>query len=285
MARAQGRTNNSHDLRTLYQHCTEGQRDVLPLLMAFIHLSTHAQELGIAPIEVIPFEAADSVRVESELHFAAIATVMGLPVPRLRAMNPLLCSDRVPPFERLRLPRGERDRFVQLTDSIIRVQQQLHQAPVPPYSGMASAAPVRTADGREAIHYRVRSGDYLGSIAMRFGVKVSQIKTWNKLRSDRISAGDRLLIYVPASQRARYERHSSAPEDEPTNRTVPAVNGANANLPSPVADFTWYTVQTGDSLYGIAQRYPGVEAKDLMQVNGISADIKPGQKLKIPVQP
>lgn len=284
VARAQGRTNNSHDLRTLYPHCTEGQRDVLPMLMAFIHLSTHARDLGIAPIEVIPFEAADSVRVESELHFAAIGTVMGLPLPRLRAMNPLLCSDRVPPLESLRLPRGERDRFVQLTDSIVRVQQQLHQAPVPPFSGMAAAAPVRTADGREAIHYRVRSGDYLGRIAMRFGVRVSQIKAWNKLRSDRISAGDRLLIYVPASQRARYERHTSAPADEPTNRTVPAVNGANADRPTPVADFTWYTVQAGDSLYAIARRYPGVEARDLMKVNGITADIKPGQKLKIPVQ-
>lgn len=284
VARAQARTGNSTDVRTLYPQFGEGQRDVLPLLMACIHLSTHASTLGIAPIAVIPFEEVDSVHTTSELRFAAIAAVMNVPVPRLRAMNPVLCSDRVPSFERFHLPRGERERFVQLTDSIVRMQQQAAPAPL-----FAAVAPTRTDDGpataggREAIHYRVRSGDYLGRIAMRFGVKVSQIKTWNKLRSDRISAGDKLLIYLPASQRARYERHAGGSDDEPVNRTVPPVNGTHATVRTPIADFTWYTVQAGDSLYAIARRYPGVEAKDLMKMNGITANIKPGQKLKIPV--
>ncbi|MBK6831304.1 MAG: LysM peptidoglycan-binding domain-containing protein [Flavobacteriales bacterium] len=122
----------------------------------------------------------------------------------------------------------------------------------------SSVATERTADGREAIDYRVRSGDYLGRIAMRFGVKVSQIKTWNKLRNDRISAGDRLVIYVPASQRDRYERHTVKTTDgEPTNSTAPRPAGTTAGRSTSVADHTWYTVQAGDSLYAIAQRFPG----------------------------
>lgn len=280
VARAQGRTNSSTDYRTLYPHFTEGQRDVLPLLMACIHLSAHAKELGIVPLDVAPMEATDSLRTESELRFAAVATTLGMPLARLRAINPVFCSDRVPAYETFRLPRGEREHFTQLLDSIQRVQQQLREAPV-----VASAVAIeRTADGREAIHYRVRSGDYLGRIAMRFGVKVSQIKSWNKLRNDRISAGDKLVIYVPSSQRARYERHTGkADDDEPVNRTAPKATGTTSHANVPVASFTWYTVQAGDSLYAIARRYPGVEAKDLMKVNGISANIKPGQKLKIPV--
>ena len=280
VARAQGRTNNSTDHRTLYPHFTSGHRDVLPLLMAFIHLSAHAKELGIEPLEVAPMEATDSLRTETELRFAAVATTLGMPVSRLRAINPVFCNDRVPAYETFRLPRGERDRFTQLLDSIQRVQQQLREVPVL----ASSVATERTADGREAIHYRVRNGDYLGRIAMRFGVKVSQIKTWNKLRNDRISAGDRLVIYVPASQRDRYERHTVKTTDgEPTNSTAPRPAGTTAGRSTSVADHTWYTVQAGDSLYAIAQRFPGVEAKDLMELNGISANIKPGQKLKIPV--
>jgi LysM repeat protein len=42
-------------------------------------------------------------------------------------------------------------------------------------------------------------------------------------------------------------------------------------------------VQSGDSLYRIAQRFPGVTAQRIMEVNGISTAIKPGQELKIPV--
>ena len=46
-----------------------------------------------------------------------------------------------------------------------------------------------------AIRYKVRSGDTLGAIAIRYGVSVSKIKSWNRLKSDRISIGQRLLIY------------------------------------------------------------------------------------------
>ena len=43
------------------------------------------------------------------------------------------------------------------------------------------------------VRYRVRSGDYLGKIANKYGVRVSQIKKWNNLRSNKI--GQRLTIY------------------------------------------------------------------------------------------
>lgn len=45
------------------------------------------------------------------------------------------------------------------------------------------------------IVYRVKSGDTLGHIALRYGVGVSQIKRWNKLRSDMLQIGQRLKIY------------------------------------------------------------------------------------------
>ena len=45
-----------------------------------------------------------------------------------------------------------------------------------------------------------------------------------------------------------------------------------------------YKVQSGDSLYSIAKKYPGVSTDDLQTANGLtSADIRPGQVLKIPV--
>ena len=43
--------------------------------------------------------------------------------------------------------------------------------------------------------YRVRSGDYLGKIARKYGVRVSQIKRWNGLRSNNLRIGQRLTIY------------------------------------------------------------------------------------------
>ena len=47
----------------------------------------------------------------------------------------------------------------------------------------------------DRIRYRVRSGDYLGKIAEKYGVGVSQIKRWNGLRSTKLKIGQRLIIY------------------------------------------------------------------------------------------
>ena len=46
------------------------------------------------------------------------------------------------------------------------------------------------------IIYRVVSGDYLGKIAQKFKVKVSEIKRWNNLKTDNINIGDKLIIYT-----------------------------------------------------------------------------------------
>ena len=45
------------------------------------------------------------------------------------------------------------------------------------------------------VRYRVRSGDYLGKIERKYGVRVSQIKGWNGLRSNNLKIGQRLTIY------------------------------------------------------------------------------------------
>jgi len=43
-------------------------------------------------------------------------------------------------------------------------------------------------------------------------------------------------------------------------------------------------VKAGDTLYSIAKAYPGVSANDIMKFNGISTNIRPGMKIKIPKQ-
>ena len=50
----------------------------------------------------------------------------------------------------------------------------------------------------------------------------------------------------------------------------------------PNAEYTIYTVQSGDSLYQIAKKFPGVSAQNIMDFNGIGSNIRPGMKLKIP---
>ena len=50
------------------------------------------------------------------------------------------------------------------------------------------------------------------------------------------------------------------------------------------AEAVIYVVKKGDTLYGIAAKYPGVSAKNIMDYNGIGSNIRPGMKLRIPVR-
>lgn len=103
--------------------------------------------------------------------------------------------------------------------------------------------------------YTVQAGDTLFSIAMRYNTSVAAIKQLNKLTSDTILVGQKLLI----------------PSDSPTAPTV-AVPKASS-----------YIVQAGDSLYTIATRY-GTTLHDLMDLNDIPNPnlIYVGQALAIP---
>ena len=64
---------------------------------------------------------------------------------------------------------------------------------------VALLAPIRAeADARVVV---VRSGDVLGAIANREGVRVSELKAWNNLDSDMIRVGQKLVIRKPSAKK------------------------------------------------------------------------------------
>ena len=119
---------------------------------------------------------------------------------------------------------------------------------------------------QDQIRYRVKSGDYLGKIAERYGVGVSQIKRWNGMRSNDLRVGQRLTIFPRKPYVASTTTKSSS-----TTSSSTASNGSKV-----------HTVQSGDSLWTISKKYPGITIENLREWNGISGNnLKPGTKLKL----
>ena len=127
-----------------------------------------------------------------------------------------------------------------------------------------------------ANYYKVKSGDNLGVIANRFGVNVSDIKSWNSLRGNTIYIGQKLVVYSSKSRQPQTVTTSSA---KPTTEKKESKSSKPVLLAS--GDFITYKVKNGDTLYSIAKRFPGVSANNLMVWNGISANIKVGQDIKV----
>jgi len=101
--------------------------------------------------------------------------------------------------------------------------------------------------------YRVKSGDYLGKIARIYGVRVSQIKQWNGLRSNNLNIGQRLTIYP---------RNPSTNVSVVSQKTTPKTVDINGKKT--------YKVQKGDSLWSISQKFSGVSVQNIKDWNDIS---------------
>ena len=117
------------------------------------------------------------------------------------------------------------------------------------------------------IRYRVRSGDYLGKIANRYRVRVSDLKRWNGLRSNNLRIGQRLTIFTRRPVASKSAKSTAAK----TTKKVIIPPGAKV-----------HTVEEGDSLWTISRKYPGITIENLREWNGISgSNLKPGTKLKL----
>jgi membrane-bound lytic murein transglycosylase D len=284
VTRAQQRAGGATDLRSLYPHFTEGEQEVLPLLMAFIHLSANAEMLGLAPIEIMPWEMADTITATDPVQLKALAQVMRMPLSRIHALNPTLCSGEVPTGHTFHLPRMMGPRYAALTDSVQRLGTAMAQATAQAPRGESEQLVDVVVE--KSIRYTVRSGDNLGGIATKHHVTVRQLRAWNNLRSDRINAGRTLIIKVRKHELVKpTEPEPQLPEDEGpvnSNPTTPTEDRAEKPTTEKSVIGTSYTVQHGDTLYRIAKRFPGLTAQNIMEANGIGTAIIPGQELKIP---
>ena len=124
--------------------------------------------------------------------------------------------------------------------------------------------------------YVVRSGDYLGRISSRTGASVSDIRKWNKLKGNTIYPGQKLTVWMPKGKEVEPEKVAVAPKKEEKKELATASTADGS--------FLTYEVKPGDTLWSIAQKFPGVSADNLKSYNKMDALIKAGEQLKIPTQ-
>ena len=122
-----------------------------------------------------------------------------------------------------------------------------------------------------AVTYTVQPGNTLSGIAYKYGVTVSQLQEWNNISNPNVlSVGQTLKIYTNTSSNSSSSSNST---------TKPTSSSSNKTSSS---SYTTYTVQSGNTLSGIAYKY-GVTVSQLQEWNNISNPniLSVGQTLKI----
>ncbi|KGO06931.1 murein transglycosylase [Dokdonia donghaensis DSW-1] len=231
----------------------------VPAFLATMYLFEYADEHGYTPERApVNYFATDTIHVKQTIALDQVSSIVGIPLEIVQFLNPQYKLDIIPVIENkkyyVRLPIESVGKFVQNEAAIYafaKAELDKREKPLPEV--LAASSQVR---------YRVRSGDYLGKIANKYGVRVSQIKKWNNLRSNALKIGQRLTIY---------------PRKPVTNNAV-----ASKKKSVSLKGKKTYTVQNGDSLWKIANKFPGVSVENIKVWNDISSSrLKPGMKLRV----
>lgn len=274
--RAIRRSGGKRSFWEIYPYLPRETRGYVPAFVGALYTMTYYKEHGIVPENIEIPAHIDTFHIHKMLHFKQVSELTGAPEQELKNLNPQYRHEIVPGNERdyiLRIPYTYANSFIDNEDSLYTYKADEFFNPV-------VIKKIKDGGDGERIIHRVRSGEVLGRIAMRYHVTVRQIKRWNNLRSDNIRIGQRLVIYRggngPSASSASSSSVSSA-SSSAKNATAQKSAGQDSN-----AAYTVYVVKSGDSLYSIAKNYPGISAQNIMDYNGISSRIKPGMKIKIP---
>ncbi|MHA6278981.1 lytic transglycosylase domain-containing protein [Salinimicrobium sp. CAU 1759] len=245
--RRSGGSTNYWNLRPYLPRETAGY---VPAFLATMYIFEYAEEHGFQPPHPrTTYFETDTIHTKKMLTFEQISQVTGVEREMLQFLNPSYKLDVIPFIEdkkySLRLPRNRTGLFVNNENAIYGYAEALEEKKEETHTELVKA---------EAIRYRVRRGDYLGKIAERYGVGVSQLKQWNNLRSNNLRIGQRLIIY-------------------PRKSTATAQTSSSPKI---------YTVRRGDSLWSISKKFPGVTVQEIKNLNNMNSNrLKPGMKLKL----
>ena len=245
--RRSGGSRNYWDLRPYLPRETAGY---VPAFLATLYIFEYAEEHGFQPPQPITtYFETDTLQTKRLLSFEQISEITGVEKELLQFLNPSYKLDVIPYVEeekyKLRLPRSKTGLFVNNEKAI--------------YDYVEAQIPEEEKQLDTKITYRVQRGDFLGKIAEKYGVRVSNIKDWNGLRSNNLRIGQRLTIY--------------------TNGAVADNSGSSSSSDnSPLH----YTVKRGDSLWSISKKFPGVTVQKIKSLNNMRGNtLRPGMTLKL----
>ena len=225
----QQHVNYLDDFWDLYPRLPLETARYVPRFLAALHIIKDPEKYGFYDLELDQPLRSEQVQVKRQMRLKDIARVLNVPAKTLEELNPSLRYKATPnyPFT-LKLPADTGTTFVAKLEEI----------------------PGWKPPKRAYVIHRVRFGETLSEIALKYRVSVRRIVHANHLRSaSRIRAGQRLKIPLRG--------HIVMAKSTPSPR---------------VGSTEHYQVKRGDSLWLIAQRF-NTTVTEIKTLNDMHSDL------------
>ncbi len=285
------RESGSRNFWELKEYLPKETQRYIPKFIAFNYLMYYYHEHDITA--TLPFEDynpnIEYTIIYDELSFDRIAEITDLNIDLIELLNSSYKRNVIPSNSEgyiLSLPSDAMGRFLgtYYSEKVDSLFNGIH-----PRYGVIPRYKVQQSG------YTVRSGDNLYNLARRFDCRITDLKNWNYLKNDRIYPGQRLSVVCKAIDVVPIQRSDKKLEDvpivksetKPSNNDVLAISLVDevryADHFRPKSAIQYYIIEHLISLDEIADMYPGIEAKDLYEINELDEDSKllPGTRLKI----
>jgi membrane-bound lytic murein transglycosylase D len=211
--------------------------------------------------------ATSEYRVQNGETLAGIAKKFHMTINELKSLNNLKKS-YVRPRQRLLVYNGSaRSKF---PDSIT---SENYSAPVSDPD--PEKVNITGSNVESIIVYTVRAGECMALIAQKHGCTVQNIMAWNNLKNQNLLVGQKLKILSSSRETAFSQEHNVKTGSHSDTSNI-------KTTPLPKSKYIWYTVQQGDDLWDIAEKYDAT-VSSIKSLNNITntQHVQVGQKIKI----
>jgi membrane-bound lytic murein transglycosylase D len=252
----------------------------VPNFIAAAYLMTYHAEHNIIPLEAKLHNAElDTMCLKQAVHMTTIAKLISWDLEEIKSLNPVYKTTFIPKTKQPRCITGPFQQIsllVSLEDSLYALEKSIYSPNVvtPPVIRDTSIIIPDSSVSQDTTsnlnkklqYYKVKPGDNLKNISLKYNVSMQQIMEWNGLRTTNIYVGQRLKVY----------------SDEVAVQNQASPSPTNNSTPSPTPKKKYYSVRSGDNFSKIAQKY-NMTLSQLQKLNpGVKINrIQVGQKIRV----
>lgn len=301
--RRSGGHQNFWNIKKFLPRETQGY---VPAFLATMYIFEYHKEHGIVPNKaIVNHLATDTIAIKKKMSFKQLSDLLDIPTSQIEFLNPSYKMKVVPYVTNhtnfIRLPKDKVAVFTSNEDKMYayvdyeegKREKQFVPKPrvkiIKDSTGVEQKVEEAIADNRSSKpitkikYHTVRRGDVLGDIAEKYDVSITELKKWNKLKSNNIQLGKKLKIVSQINSDLAVNTKPSKVQIAKEDKVVVQNDKTSKQETKTDADakVEEHVVKQGETLTTIAKTYR-LYVADLKKWNNLKdANIKLGDKLKL----